>query len=417
MEQLELKTPQGWVQKKLQVSVTQIVIAVVVIGGAGFYAGSATASFRQPIYDARAPEQVDLAPFFSSWNLLNEHFAPATTTAVIEAEDKLWGAIQGLAAAYGDDYTVFLPPVQKQIFETEVAGGFEGVGMEIGKRNGILTVIAPIKDTPAFRAGIKSGDLILKIDGESTLNMAVDEAVGHIRGKGGTVVTLSLAREGKDDGAEFEIKVTRDTIVLPTLDATMRDDGIYYIQLYSFNGMSPQLFADAIQTFIASGKDKLIIDLRGNPGGFLESAADMVSWFLPAGELIVTSDYGGDRQDTTYKSAGFGSLQNKDIKIVILIDGGSASASEIMAGAMKDHGRATLIGTQSFGKGSVQQLFDVTETTQLKITVARWLTPNGTSISHQGLTPDIEVKITAEDREGDKDPQLDRAVEFLNTGK
>lgn len=423
MEQLELEQSTPWTKKKLVLTVPQFVVGTVLVVALAFWGGTTAKGYLpfagglQPIYDTRAPEGVDLAPLFAAWHLLDDNFVAGTSTPTSTPQEKLWGAIQGLAAAYGDDYTVFFPPAQKEIFETTVRGDFEGVGMEIGKRDGMLTVVSPIKGTPAYAAGIKAGDIITKIDGTPSLDMPVDEAVTHIRGKKGTQVVLTLSRDGKDNGKEFDITVTRDTIVLPTLDQELRPDGVYVIQLYSFNAQSPELFAGAVQAFQRSGSDKLIVDLRGNPGGYLEAAVDIASWFLPSGDVVVTQDYGPKKTTMVYRSSGLGTLQSVQPKIVILIDGGSASASEIFAGALHDHGRATLVGQKSFGKGSVQQVFDVTDDTSLKVTIARWLTPNGVSISHQGIAPEIEVEITDEDREADKDPQLDRAVQFLLTGK
>jgi carboxyl-terminal processing protease len=286
--------------------------------------------------------------------------------------------------------------------------------MEIGKRGGLLTVIAPIKDTPAYRAGIETGDIIVKINGEQSHDLPVETAVSKIRGPKGSQVTLTLSRASKNNGKEFDITVTRDTIELPTVDFQKRDDGVFVIELYMFNGQAPRKMADALYEYEKSGYKKLIIDLRGNPGGYLEAAVDMASWFVPKGEVIVTQDY-ANQDDEVYRSSGVGSLF-PGTEIAILLNGGSASASEIFAGALRDHGRATLIGEQSFGKGSVQQVFDVTEDTSLKITIARWLTPKNVSISHEGLTPDIKVEIPTTVKEGE-DPILDRAVEFLLTGK
>ena len=328
---------------------------------------------------------------------------------------QLWGAIQGLAESYGDEYTTFFPPKEKEIFETSVAGAFEGVGMEIGAKDGILTVISPLKNTPAYRAGILAGDRILSIDGESTDGLAVEEAVKKIRGEKGTKVEFSISRAEKDEGTPFSVSVIRDKITLPTLDYTTRD-GTFVISLYSFNAQASQLFSDAMEAYLASGLTKLVIDLRGNPGGYLEVAVDIASWFLPPGATVV-SEYGVKEENQhSFQSYGYNSMP-AGTKIAILIDRGSASASEILAGALHDHGIATLVGEQSFGKGSVQQLFDVTEKTSLKITIARWFTPNGTSISKSGLTPDIVVERTGDDREKGADPQLDRAIEFLKTGK
>lgn len=419
-EQLELKPRRSWAQWSVTLSAPQLVAALIVICALAFFAGtvSKTPAFlasHEPVYDPRSPETVDLAPLFTAWNLLEEHFMPATTTATSSSQERVWGAVQGLAASYGDDYTIFLPPVEKQIFETQVAGDFSGVGMEVGKRGGYLTVIAPIKDTPAYRAGIEAGDVILKIDGEATDNLTVETAVSKIRGLKGTAVVLTLARAGKDGGKPFDVSVVRDTIELPTVDHALREDGIYVIQVYMFNGQAPRKFAEALYEFEKSGSQKLIIDLRNNPGGYLEAAVDMASSFLESGEVIVTQASRKDAEDQVYRSSGFGTGFPK-AQIVVLLNGGSASASEIFAGALRDHNRAKIVGQQSFGKGSVQQVYDVTEDTSIKITVARWLTPKGISISHQGLTPDIEVEIPEDLKEGE-DPTLDRAVLYLNTGE
>ena len=420
-EQLEFTQKKNWAHWSVTLSAPQFVGVVLVLGALAFFAGtfvSGSGLFSKPaiVYDTRAPEQVDLAPLFKTWALINEHFLPASTTEKVSPQDKLWGAIQGLAASYGDDYTVFMPPVQKQIFDTQVAGDFSGVGMEIGERGGLLTVIAPIKDSPAFRAGVKTGDIVLKINDESTKNMTVEGAVSKIRGPKGTNVTIQFARADKNGGAPFDITITRDTIALPTVDTKLRDDGIFYIAVYMFNGNAPEKFAEALYEFEKSGSKKLIIDLRGNPGGYLEAAVDMASHFLPSGALIVTQASRTDGGDQVYRSSGFGTGY-PGTQVAILINGGSASASEIFSGALRDHNRATLVGQQSFGKGSVQQVFEVTDDTQVKITIARWLTPNGISISHKGLTPDIVVNIPESGVKEGTDPTLDRAVEFLNTGK
>ncbi len=392
--------------------------AVVAFVGGSTMRGSVPFASLAAVHDSRAPENVDLAPLFVAWNLLEKNFAPSsTTTPVSTSEQKLYGAIGGLARAYGDDYTVFFPPKEKEQFDTAIRGDFEGVGMEIGIRNGVLTVVSPIKGTPAMRAGLLSGDRILKIDDKSSEGLQVEEAVSLIRGPKGTTVVLYISRESKDGGKPYEVKVVRDKIDLPTIDAKLRDDGVFTIQLYNFNQNSAQLFAQAVDSFARSGSDKLVIDLRNNPGGYLESAVDMASWFLPQGALVVSEDYGKKRESDVYKSHGYSVLNGRKVSIVVLINKGSASASEILTGALMDHGLATVVGEQSFGKGSVQQLFDVTDKTSIKITIARWLTPKGTSISHHGITPNIVVERTEKDMSEGKDPQLDRAVQFLLTGK
>ncbi|MEK9177406.1 MAG: S41 family peptidase [Patescibacteria group bacterium] len=392
-------------------------LAALILVGIGFFTGFTIAG-RVPISigatsETTAPD-IDLAPLYKAWHLLEENFAPAaTTTAMVTPEERLYGMIAGLAASYGDDYTVFFPPQEKKLFDTQVSGNFEGVGMEIDVKDGVLTVVAPLKGTPAIRAGVKSGDKILKIDDESTAGITTEEAVKKIRGPRGTTVVILVARE---DEAPFEIPLVRDTITLTTVETELRPDGVFVLKLLSFNAISPQKFREGLREFSDSGADKLILDLRGNPGGFLEAAVDIASWFLPVGTPVVLEDSGGRRDDKAYRSYGYVVFTDK-LKLAILIDGGSASAAEILAGALRDHGRATLIGTKTFGKGSVQQTFDVTSDTTLKITVARWLTPAKVSISHEGVHPDITVERTDEDIEAERDPQLERAVEFLRTGK
>ena len=384
----------------------------LVLFGAGLYAG---ASGVMP-FVAAAPEGppggADIEALWTAWSLLEAHHAPASTTEKIKTEEHVWGAIQGLAASYGDPYTVFFPPEEKKFFDSEVRGDFEGVGMEIGIRDDELTVISPIKGTPAERAGIKAGDRILAIDGEGAAGLSVEKAVSKIRGPGRTTVTLTLSR---DAGKAFDIPVTRDTIILPTIDTTQEDD-VFVITLYNFNANAPQIFRSALEEFVHAGTPYLVLDLRGNPGGYLEVAVDIASWFLPVGVPVVIEDYRDDQADFTHRSRGYDAF-NDSLQLAVLIDRGSASAAEILAGALKEQGEATLIGTRSFGKGSVQQVFGVTGDTSLKITVARWLTPKGNSISDGGLAPDIEVEVTDDDHDAGRDPQLHRAIEFLKTGK
>lgn len=354
------------------------------------------------------PAGVDFSPFWRTWLILNQKFV--TTNGQIEDEDKVWGAIKGLVDSYGDPYTVFMPPTEATMFEEDIRGNFSGVGMEIGMKEEILTVISPLKDTPAYRAGIKAGDQIIKIDDTITSGLSVDEAVRLIRGEKGTKVRLTLVHAGSTE--PIEITVVRDTITIPTINTELRADGIFVISLYNFSSVSPGLFRDALRQFIESNSNKLLLDLRGNPGGFLEAAIDMASWFLPSGKIVVREDFGGKQEEQSYRSKGY-DIFNENLKMIILVNEGSASASEILAGALQEHKVAKLVGEKTFGKGSVQELVKITSDTSLKVTIAKWLTPNGRSISKEGLDPDYVVKISKEDVEKGRDPQMDKAIQLL----
>lgn len=406
-------------KRLVRAGVVIALVAVFAFGGGLFIGakaagGSVHVPFIGDALDATPDSSADLSDFWKVWNTLNTRFVQthASTTAAT-TQSKIWGAIEGLTKSYGDPYTVFFPPAEAKIFQEDIAGNFSGVGMEIGiNKDGILTVIAPLKNTPAEKAGIKSGDLIAAIDGTSTENMSTDEAVKLIRGEKGTKVTFKVVRAGK----AMDIPVVRDTINVPTIDNSLDSaTGVYTIALYSFTANSAQLFNSALADFRASGSHLLLIDLRGNPGGYLEAAVQIASHFLPEGTVIVTEDYKGHQDNVVHKSVGGGGIP-AGTKVAILIDQGSASASEILSGAMQDNKAATLIGTRSFGKGSVQELVDI-DGGSLKVTVARWLTPSGRSISDGGLTPDIKVDISADDVAAGKDPQKARAVQFLTTGK
>jgi len=390
----------------------------VILGGKGASIPGMSAFASDAVVDSRVPAGVDFSPVWKAWEVIDEKYV-ATKTEVSTTSDptgfedpqvRVWGMIQGLAGSLGDPYTVFLPPRDAEIFTDDISGEFQGVGMEIAIRNGVLTVVSPLKGTPAFNAGIKSADIILSIDGVSSRGMDISDAVSRIRGPKGSIVTLEIVREGIADS--FEIEVTRDTISIPTLNHELREDGIYSIELLNFSAVSPALFQNALRGFVQSGSDKLLLDLRGNPGGFLGAAVDIASWFLPTGRVVVTEDYGDKQSPLAHRSRGY-SIFNDNLKMVILVDGGSASASEILGGALQHYGIATLVGAHTFGKGSVQELVDITSDTSLKITVARWLLPGDEPIPADGIAPDVVVEVTEEDIESGSDPQLEKAVEIL----
>ncbi|MEZ4195576.1 MAG: S41 family peptidase [Candidatus Paceibacterota bacterium] len=365
--------------------------------------------FARP--EAKAKEAgVDLTEFWHVWGLLDERFIAASSTKVVTAEEKMYGAIRGLVGAYGDPYTVFLPPADSEAFSEDISGNFSGIGMEVGTRDGAISIIAPLKDTPADRAGLMAGDVIVKIDDNSTEGMSIDDAVRQIRGEKGTVVKLSIYREGKFE--LMDIEVTRDTISIPTVK-TEQKDKTFIISLYSFNALAEAKMQEALREYVKSDADNILLDLRGNPGGYLQSAVAIASYFLPTGKVVVRERESEEGQEKLYRSQGKTLTGREPKKIVVLTDAGSASASEILAGALQEHGYATLIGTNTFGKGSVQELIPIDDGSSLKVTIARWFTPNGLSISDGGLTPDIVIKRTPEQRLEGIDPQLEAGLKFL----
>lgn len=390
----------------------RIIIGALMLLGLGFFAGRQSvlpSELVSGVYNtenASTTENVDFQPFWDAWNTINEKYAG---TDVVDPQTKVWGAIQGLADSLGDPYTVFLPPEDNEAFGELIGGSFGGVGMEIGRRGEALVVIAPLKGTPAERAGVRAGDMIVQIGTTTTNGLTVDEAVDLIRGEPGTSVTITFFREG--DTEPWDKTIVREDIVVPTLDTQLRSDGIFVISLYNFDAHAAGEFRKAIKEFSATKTDKLIIDVRGNPGGFLDAAVSIASYFLPKGEVVVREAVDG-AEETVYRSRGYAHA-NKPLKMVVLVDHGSASASEILAGALQENHIATLVGSQTFGKGSVQELIPITGDTSLKLTVAQWLTPGGISISKEGLTPDIVVDRTPEDVAAGLDPQLDAAVKDI----
>jgi carboxyl-terminal processing protease len=399
-----------------------ILLAMMLAGGAffsGLQAGnlidngeaqsaSLFSFFSTP--ESKADEVADLDQFWKVWNLLDEKFIAASSTSSLSAEDKINGAIQGLVDTYGDPYTVFLPPVENASFSEDISGNFSGIGMEVGIRDGVVTVISPLPNTPAKRAGLTPGDLIIKINGKSTEGMRIDEAVKMIRGEKGTEVILSIYREG--DAEINDVKVIRDTIDIPTIETEQVGD-IFIIRLYSFNAIAEVKMQEALREYTKSGAKSIILDMRGNPGGYLQSAVSIASYFLPAGKVVVRESFGNNDEEKLYRSQGRTLREFTPEKMVVLIDGGSASASEILAGALREHDVATIIGTDSFGKGSVQELVQLSDGSSLKVTVARWLTPDGISISEKGLHPDIVIKRTAEQRLAEEDPQQEAAIKYI----
>lgn len=347
----------------------------------------------------------DFNTFWKAWQTIDQKFPGADK---ISSTDRLYGAIKGLTESFGDPYTMFFPPVESKIFESQIAGGFDGIGVEIGQKEGVLTVIAPLKDTPGEKAGIKPGDKIIKINDTETTNFSIDQAIDLIRGKAGTVVNLTIIREGLSEPKM--IAVTRGHIDIPTIKVEDRaKDDVYVIHLYNFSAQSARLFRDAMLSYVASGRKNLLLDLRGNPGGYLDAAVSMANSFIPEGKVIVR-EIGKTPDDVSVYSSTGPVVFPATAKLLILVDKGSASASEILAGALSDQGIGMLVGEQTFGKGSVQELVKLTSDTSLKVTVAKWYTPNGVSISEKGLTPAVIIRQATS---GTVDTQLEDAIKLF----
>jgi len=384
--------------KKILLSIS-LIILVIVSAGFGFYFGKTQCKICQP-------EEIDFSLFWEAYHKLQEKFVDK---GKFDIEKIIYGAISGMVKSLEDPYTVFLKPEETKRFIEDVKGTFEGVGMEIDIRKGQLQVISPLEGTPAQRAGLRAGDKIIKIDDKPTMDMTIEEAVNLIRGPKGSEVTLTIFREEWEKTKE--IKIVRAVIEVPSLKWEIKNENIAYLKLYQFSEKASFDFRIAAIEILASPCQKIILDLRNNPGGYLEVAQEISGWFLKRGEIVVIEDFGARKERNIYKAQGNASLVG--FPVVILINQGSASGSEILAGALRDNRDILLIGEKSFGKGSVQELERLSEGSSLKITVAKWLTPKGELITDKGLEPDIKVEMTEEDYEEGKDPQLDKAIEII----
>ncbi|MBI5913076.1 S41 family peptidase [Candidatus Azambacteria bacterium] len=386
------------------------VLVVFITYSFGFYAGENSVPSLNKVQGVINKEQpagvrADFDIFWDAWKTATDKYVDRKT---IDPQKMVYGAVEGMVASLGDPYTSFFTPEQSKMLEADINGSFSGIGAEIGFKNGVLTVIAPLKDSPAEKTGLRAGDRIGKIDGAFTGDLSLEEAVLKIRGERGTKVVLNIMREGFEEPRDFTI--TRDIITVPLVTLRMEQGGIAYIQLFNFLGDIDQEFQKVARQALAQGAKKVVLDLRNNAGGFLDSAIETASFFVPEGEVVAIEDFGNNgKQRNEFRSSGYRYFQT--MPVVVLIDGGSASAAEIVAGALKDARNVPLVGEKTFGKGSVQEVVDLADGTSIKITVAKWLTPSGASIHEQGIEPTIKVEMTAKDRDEGKDPQLEKALE------
>jgi len=350
---------------------------------------------------------IDFSLFWKVWELLKDKYVDKSK---LDAHELFYGAIDGMLAATGDPYTTFFSPKENKEFNEDISGTFEGIGAEMGVKNDVLTVIAPLEGTPAEKAGLMSGDKIVKIDGAASSGFSLEEAVSKIRGKKGTDVKLTIFREGEEETRDVVVK--RDVILVKSVRFEKKEnDTVAYIRVSRFGDDTEKEFNDAVKQTVDMKAKGIIIDLRNNPGGFLETSISMASLMLPEGKVVVVEE-DGEGKHKEMKARGGDVLSR--IPTVVLINQGSASASEILAGALRDNREnVRLIGKKSFGKGSVQELISVGKNTSVKITVARWLTPALKQIHNVGISPDVEVDLKKEDVDNKRDPQLDKAFETL----
>lgn len=350
---------------------------------------------------------LDFKLFWEVWDTVKRDYVDQGSLS----EKKLfYGALSGLVGATGDPYSVFMNPEEAKEFEEDLSGTFEGIGAEIGFRNNVLTIVAPLEDMPAVKAGLRAGDKIYAIDKQSAADLSVDEAVKKIRGPKGTTVTLSVIRDGVDK--PLDITITRDTVVVKSVKTSYdAKKKIFTIKISNFNDDTEVLFNQAVQDAIVKNPKGLILDLRNNPGGYLETAVKVASEWIDKG--VVVSEEFSDKKKIEHSSNGSNRLAS--IPTVVLVNKGSASASEIVAGALKDYGKATLIGEKTFGKGSVQVLRQMEDGSVVKITTAKWLTPKGSYIHEKGIEPDKAVEMKIDDEKNDL--QYNEAVKFLSTLK
>ena len=357
-------------------------------------------------------QDVDFSLFWNVWLDLKNQFYEQP----VEDKALFYGALRGMAEALGDPYTSFFEPRDAEEFANSLKGEFSGIGAEIGMKNGQLQIISPLPDSPAEKAGIKPRDLIVKINDEDSLNMPVDEAVSKIRGPKGTEVKLQLARlkprqdsKAAPDYETIDLTITRDTIVVTSVRVKPESDGLYVIEIRNFNADVEESFREAVDQVIDKKAKGIVIDVRNDPGGYLDKAIAVAGEWIKD-DIVVEQRERGEITER-YRGNGRGLLKN--MPTVVLVNEGSASASEILAGALQDYGIAKIVGKKTFGKGSVQDYKEYSDGSAVKITIAEWLTPKGRSINKEGIVPDVEVELTPEDANAERDPQLDKALELL----
>jgi carboxyl-terminal processing protease len=388
-----------------------MVLAIIIVSVAflsGFGAGFTLAPTRPAPVAAAGEEPSEFAVFWEAWQLIESEFYGELPTM----QEVTYGAIRGVLVALGDDGTSFIDPERAAVMREDITGGFEGIGAVVNMLpNGRLIIVEPLPGRPAAQAGIQQGDLVLQVNDTPIQNMTLIEAVSLIRGPAGSTVRLTILRKGVKE--PFEVAIVRERIEIEVVESRMLDDNIAYVKLTEFNAKATKELKEALQDLLAQEPRGLIFDLRSNPGGYLQTSVEVTSQFLDEGPVLVEKGKGGLERQYPVESGGLAT----EVPLVVLINMASASASEIVAGAIQDSGRGILVGERTFGKGSVQLPHTLSDGSELRVTIARWFTPKGREIQGIGIIPDIEIEMTLEDLEAGHDPQLERAVEYLLTGK
>lgn len=400
-------------------NIVLILSFIILLFGSGYKLGEYRANqskIERPAYNILNAENqnkvknIDFSIFWDTWNKVEQKYVDKKK---LDPKRMLYGAIKGMVASLNDPYTFFLTPEENKETKNDLDGKFEGIGAQLGLKNNRIVVIAPLKNSPAIRAGIQAGDIIIAVDGQTTKNMTLPQAVSKIRGKKGTKVTLTLSRDDK----ELEKTLTRDQIHVDSVELTYEEKKVAHLKVNQFgdntNSEWDRAVSEISDKYKAGEIKGVILDLRDNPGGFLESSVYLASEFLPEGKLVVKQEStSGDNKDYMVEREG----KLLDIPLVVLINQGSASASEILSGALRDHKRAILIGAKSFGKGSVQEALDLQEGAGLHVTVAKWILPQGEWINGKGITPKVIIENKKDEQNTltpETDLQFNRAVKEI----
>ncbi|MBT3704201.1 S41 family peptidase [Candidatus Peregrinibacteria bacterium] len=393
-------------------SLRNFIIGLLLIAGGGVIGWQATLQGWIPdgtstvIVESPSEKNVDLGLMWAVWKILDTDYLKEEA---LDTDAMIYGAVRGLVDSLDDPYTVFMDPDETEQFSQSLEGQLEGIGAELTIEDGVLQIVTPLKNSPAEKAGLIPGDIIYKIGDEYAMDMSFFEAIMNIRGESGTPVTLSIIRESLEE--PFDVTIIRAEIDIDSVTKEVLDDGIVYLSVNQFSDTTSDEFGNALSDLILEEPAGLIVDLRYNGGGYLDIAVEMLSYLLETGLPAVSIHERAVNNNEVLMTNGGPKLL--DVPLVVLVNEGSASASEIVAGAIQDHERGIVMGVQSFGKGTVQEVEFLEDGSSIRLTIAEWHTPDGRAIQSVGLTPDIIVEVYEDDAENEYDRQLEEAKRYL----